>query len=57
MEQAAINKKEQFANSSDLMKGIQDAIIGALEAHSCMSNQALQPEPLRLGPKDILLGA
>jgi type I restriction enzyme R subunit len=56
MEQATNNTKEQFANSIDLMKGIESAIISAIEAHSSMSKQALNSERLRTGLKDILLG-
>jgi type I restriction enzyme R subunit len=56
VDQATNNTKEQFANSSDLTKGIEAAIISALEAHTTMSRQALGEELLRLRIKEILLG-
>ncbi len=55
-EQAINNTKEQFASSSDLIKGIEGAIMDALEVHSSMSKQALASERLRQGLKDVLLG-
>ncbi|XXF77276.1 type I restriction endonuclease [Myxococcaceae bacterium GXIMD 01537] len=54
-QQAANNTKEQFANSPDLQSEIMNAIIGALDAHSLMSKQALNSETIRGGIKDILL--
>ena len=33
-----------------------NAIIGALEAHTAMSSQALESETIRDGLKDVLLG-
>ena len=33
-----------------------NAIIGALEAHTTMSTQALESEAVREGLKDVLLG-
>jgi len=56
MQQAANNTKEQFANSSVLAKGIEDAIMDALAAHSTMSRQALDSLKVRQGLKDVLLG-
>ncbi len=55
-QQAANNTKEQFANSPDLKAEIMNAIIGALEAHTAMSTQALESEAVREGLKDVLLG-
>jgi type I restriction enzyme R subunit len=55
-QQAANNSKEQFANSPDLMSELTNAIIGALEAHTAMSSQALDSETIRNGLKDVLLG-
>lgn len=55
-QQAANNTKEQFSNSPDLSNAIMDAIIGAFEAHSTMSKQALDSEKVRTGLKDVLLG-
>jgi type I restriction enzyme R subunit len=55
-QQAANNTKEQFANSPDLGKELLNAIIGALEAHTAMSTQALGSEAVRNGLKDVLLG-
>ena len=55
-QQATNNTKEQFANSPDLMKELTNAIIGALEAHTAMSTQALDSEAVRSGLRDVLLG-
>jgi type I restriction enzyme R subunit len=55
-QQAANNTKEQFANSPDLKTELMNAIIGALEAHTAMSTQALGSEVVREGLKDVLLG-
>ena len=54
-QQAANNTKEQFANSPDLKTELMNAIIGALEAHTAMSTQALDSESVRTGLKDVLL--
>ena len=54
-QQAANNTKEQFANSPDLKTELMNAIIGALDAHTAMSTQALNSETLRAGLKDVLL--
>lgn len=53
--QAANNTKEQFANSPDLKSELMGAIIGALDAHTVMSKQALDSEVVRDGLKDVLL--
>jgi type I restriction enzyme R subunit len=55
MQQAANNTKEQFANSPDLKTALMNAIIGALDAHTAMSTQALNSEAIREGLKDVLL--
>ena len=55
-QQAANNTKEQFANSPDLKNELMNAIIGALDAHTAMSTQALGSEAVREGLKDVLLG-
>src|SRR4051794_6844437 len=55
-QQATNNTKEQFANSPDLKAELLNAIIGALEAHTAMSTQALDSETVRDGIKDVLLG-
>jgi type I restriction enzyme R subunit len=55
-QQATNNTKEQFANSPDLKSELMNAIIGALEAHTAMSTQALGSESVRSGIKDVLLG-
>jgi type I restriction enzyme R subunit len=55
-QQAANNTKEQFANSPDLKTELMNAIIGALDAHTAMSSQALESETIRDGLKDVLLG-
>jgi type I site-specific restriction-modification system R (restriction) subunit len=54
--QATNNTKEQFANSPDLKTEITNAVMGALEAHTAMSTQALGSEVVREGLRDILLG-
>jgi type I restriction enzyme R subunit len=54
-QQAVNNTKEQFANSPDLKTELTNAIIGALEAHTAMSTQALDSEAIRAGLKDVLL--
>jgi type I restriction enzyme R subunit len=55
-EQAANNTKEQFANSPDLASEIVSAVMGALDAHTAMSKQALESAKLRADLKDVLLG-
>jgi len=55
-QQAANNSKEQFSNSPDLNSELWNAIMGALEAHSAMSTQALNSETVRAGIRDVLLG-
>ena len=56
IQQAANNKKEQFANSPDLKAELMEAIISALDAHTVMSTQALNSETVREGLKNVLLG-
>jgi type I restriction enzyme R subunit len=55
-QQAANNTKEQFANSPDLKTELLNAIMGAFEAHTTMSKQALDSDKVRNGLKEILLG-
>ena len=54
-QQATNNTKEQFANSPDLKTELLNAIMGALDAHTAMSTQALNSETVQRGIKDILL--
>jgi type I restriction enzyme R subunit len=54
-QQAASNTKEQFANSPDLRTELLNAIMGALDAHTAMSTQALNSPTVQAGLKDILL--
>lgn len=54
-QQAVNNTKEQFANSPDLSTELLNAIMGALDAHTSMSTQALNSEKVQRGIKDILL--
>ncbi len=54
-QQAANNTKEQFANSPDLKSELMNAIMGALDAHTVMSTQALNSATVQKGLKDILL--
>ena len=46
-QQATNNTKEQFANSPDLKTELMNAIMGALDAHTAMSTQALNSERSR----------
>jgi type I restriction enzyme R subunit len=55
VQQASNNTKEQFANSPDLRTELMNAIIGALDAHTAMSSQALASETVRDGLRDVLL--
>ncbi|WEX88499.1 type I restriction endonuclease [Sinorhizobium garamanticum] len=55
-QQAEHNTKERFADSPDLSKAIENAIMDALETHSAMSRQALASKEVRDGIKEILLG-
>jgi type I restriction enzyme R subunit len=55
MQQATNNTKEQFANSPDLKTELLNAIMGALDAHTLMSTQALNSPSIQGGMKDILL--
>lgn len=54
--QASNNTKAQFANSPTLSKELMNAIIGAFDAHTTMSKQAIDSEQVRKGLKDVLLG-
>lgn len=54
-QQATNNTKEQFANSPDLKTELLNAIMGALDAHTVMSTQALNSPTIQQGMKDILL--
>jgi type I restriction enzyme, R subunit len=54
-QQATNNTKEQFANSPDLKAELLNAIMGALDAHTAMSTQALNSEEVQRGIKDVLL--
>jgi type I restriction enzyme R subunit len=54
-QQATNNTKEQFANSPDLKTELLNAIMGALDAHTSMSTQALNSPTVQSGIKDILL--
>lgn len=54
-QQAASNTKEQFANSPDLKTELVNAIMGALDAHTSMSTQALNSPAVQNGMRDILL--
>ncbi len=56
VEQASNNSKGQFDNSPDLDRALTDAIIGAFDAYTSMSKQALDSDRVRSGLKSILLG-
>ena len=47
--------REQFANSPDLRSELVNAIISALDAHTLMSQQALNSKAVQEGLRDILL--
>ncbi len=53
--QAANNTKEQFGTSPDLDRGIDNAIIDAMDAHREMSTQAINSPEVRRRLKEILL--
>ena len=50
-QQAVNNTKEQFANSPDLKIELLNAIMGALDAHTMMSTQALNSDAVQHGIK------
>ncbi len=54
-QQAANNSREQFGNSPDLKTELQNAIMGALDAHTLMSTQALNSPSVQNTLKEILL--
>ena len=54
-QRAANNTKEQFASSPDLKTELLNAIMGALDAHTSMSTQALNSAAVQNGLTDILL--
>ena len=54
-QQATSNTKEQFSNSPDLKTELLNAIMGALDAHTLMSTQALNSIAVQSGLKDVLL--
>ncbi len=54
-QQATNNTKEQFSNSPDLKTELMNAIMGALDAHTAMSSQALNSAKVQDGLRDILL--
>ena len=56
VQQASNNSKGQFDNSPDLDSALTEAIIGAFDAYTSMSKQALDSERVRAGLKSILLG-
>lgn len=53
--QASNNTKEQFGTSPDLDRGIDNAIIDAMDAHREMSAQAINSPEVRRRLKEILL--
>lgn len=54
-QQANSNSKEQFANSPDLIKELQNAIMESYDAHTSMSTQALNSPLVLRGMLNILL--
>jgi len=55
MQQATNNTREQFANSPDLKTERMNAIMGALDARTLTSTQALNSASIQCGMKVILL--
>ena len=55
VQQAENNTKSQFDSSPDIDSEINSALIGALDAHTSMSTQALNSAEVRAALKDILL--
>jgi type I restriction enzyme, R subunit len=53
--QAVHNSKARFKDSPDLLKEITSAVIGALDAYSAMSVQAINEERTRNGLRDVLV--
>ncbi len=49
-QQATNNTKEQFANPPNLKAELLNAIMGALDAHTSMSTQALISPAIKLDP-------
>ena len=49
VQRAASNSKEQYATSPDLKGQLLDAIMGALDAHTDTSTQALNSETIQEG--------
>ena len=54
-QQATNNTKEQFANSPDLKSELLNVIMGALDAHTLISTQALNSSSVQDGMTDILV--
>ena len=54
-QQARNNTKEQFGSSPDLMTTLNEAIMDAYDAHTSMSQQALNSKDLQAGLLRILL--
>jgi type I restriction enzyme R subunit len=55
IDQATNNTREQFAVSPDLDRELLNAIMGALDAQTTMSTQALNSADVRTGLKQVLL--
>ena len=56
-QQAISNNKEQFANSPDLVRAQQDAIMDVWDAHQEMSTQALNNPELQRRMLELLMGS
>lgn len=54
-QQAVNNSKEQFSNSPDLNKEVQEATIASLDAHTSMATQVLNSPAAQKAMLDILL--
>jgi len=54
-QQAVNNSKAQFDNSPDIDRELDNAIMGAMDAHMLMSTRALNSPAVRRGMKELLL--
>jgi hypothetical protein len=53
-QQAAANKKDQFAASSDFDEAMMTAVLNAYDNHVSMSEQVLKKDNVKAGLKEIL---
>jgi hypothetical protein len=53
-QQAAANKKDQFAASPDFHDAMMTAVVNAYDNHMSMSEQVLKKDNVKAGLKEIL---